>query len=1085
MAFLLFSVSLSAVADDKTNPRKPERRQSTLPLPPVHKTPVRPFDADPIRFILRADKPTAAIGEEITLTVSAHYLNIPSALLFSTAGSTAFRLKLLLPDGFVQTGGENLEYVGTELSATKPTLTYTLKGYFTKAGNTTEFRLLRSHATADANSLFVEKARLSIRLTPAENSTQQHQKGARSAAITNGVGFLDEADCNSVRGWAADQAQPNVAVDVDFFVDGQYAGSTQANQSRPDVGAYLGDNGNHGFVFPMPQSFRSGGNHSVEARFSGSSQGLNSGPKTYACSGSSSTPSTTPTPSSGGCSYSEGQFLLNFNGELIYAHYYNGVLFAAYQNASEGFKPQHWMQAAGFDPAKVPCFAATDPRLGSTPSTPATNPASGSNNGSGLLGSYYNNTNLSGNPVRQQVDAMVNFTWGDQGPSPAAGANATNLSVRWSGQVEAPVSGTYKFKTFNDDATRLTVNGQQLINDWPGGHGPTWFEGSINLTAGQKYSISLEFNQGYGGAQSQLHWEYPGQGSQLIPQSRLYPDGASSVPTSNPSPNPTTGNCGYAEGQFLLNFNGELIYAHYYNGVLFAAYQNAAEGFKPQHWMQAAGYDASKVPCFAATDPRLGTTTNPTTNPTPAGGCGNGLGLTGFYTNSPNLSEAPVFIQDAAINFSWANDSPAPGIVDTDFSVLWVGQVEAPISGNYIFKTNNDDGTRLRVNGQLIINDWNGHGPTWQQGSVYLNGGQKYDIQVEFVDFGGGAQAQLYWEYAGQGLQIVPACRLYPTALVSTQTPNGRQSAGRCFGTVREYILGDYKFLTCNGEVISYTKYEGNGIYSGGPSVPPSSPANDFVKSISPVSRKSGGSSTASGGSSGTQMTTRDQINYAVELQEFYVSMQQRGISFSSGEKALLKQYPDLFDQIRTYIDQFGSKPDLTFLTLDVNTASEDQIKEAIRKMNFNGGEITSGELILLGLGTLSMDAYHDNLEKYYDDAKKATLRTIAHYGYSQSMENGVSVANAFKHAFFQIMHCRSFGRQVGAQLAREHEENHHNLDNEMDYWNNERGLAIYDAVPNSTDQQFDDAVFFGVRDGQMRYLKEGRSSTRLTPTNQ
>ncbi|GAB2559629.1 PA14 domain-containing protein [Spirosoma areae] len=791
LLLIVLSIAHSSFAED--NPagkaRKPEFTAAkgrliapfaALPMPrPVS----RLFDADPIRFILRADKPTAAIGEEITLTVSAHYLNIPSALLFTTAGSTAFRLKLLMPDGFVQTGGENLEYVGTELSATKPTLTYTLKGYFTKAGNTTEFRLLRSHANADANSLFIEKARLTIRLTPTENSAQQHQKGARSAAISNGVGFLDEADCNSVRGWAADQGQPNVAVEVDFFIDGQYAGSTQASQSRPDVGAYLGDNGNHGFSFTLPQSFRSGGNHSVEARFSGTAQGLNSGPKAYACSGSSSTPSTTPTPSSGGCNYAEGQFLLNFNGELIYAHYHNGVLFAAYQNASEGFKPQHWMQAAGFDANKVPCFAATDPRLGSAPSTPATNPASGSNNGTGLLGTYYNNTNLSGNPVRQQVDATVNFTWGDQGPSPAAGANATNLSVRWSGQVEAPVSGTYKFKTFNDDATRLSINGQQLINDWPGGHGPTWFEGSINLTAGQKYSISLEFNQGYGGAQAQLYWEYPGQGSQLIPQSRLYPDGASSVPTSNPSPTPTTGNCGYAEGQFLLNFNGELIYAHYYNGVLFAAYQNAQEGFKPRHWMQAAGYDQSKVPCFAASDPRLGTTTPPTNNPNPTGGCGTGSGLTGFYSNSSDLSGNLVAIRtDARIDFAWNNDSPIPNVVSADnFSLRWIGQVEAPVSGNYTFKTNNDDGTRVWVNGQLLIDDWNGHGPTWRQGSISLNVGQKYDIVIDFVDFGGGAQAQLYWEYPGQGLQIVPSCRLYP--LLTTSDPTAAATRVCYFST--------------------------------------------------------------------------------------------------------------------------------------------------------------------------------------------------------------------------------------------------------------------------------------------------------------
>ncbi|GAB2581850.1 hypothetical protein GCM10027190_33960 [Spirosoma areae] len=357
---------------------------------------------------------------------------------------------------------------------------------------------------------------------------------------------FDVADCNGVSGWALDQTNMNQTVTVDIYVDGAKTYSVSANGDRQDlVGAFGGNQAAryHGFTyqFPANASWKNGQNHTLTARICGAANDMAGSPKQVSgCTGGTQTP-TTPTTPSGNCGYSEGQFLLNFNGELIYAHYYNGILFAAYQNASQGFKPQHWMQAAGFDPSKVPCFAATDPRT-TTTTNPTTTP-SGSNNGSGLLGSYYNNTNLSGSPVKQQVDATVNFAWNEQGPSPAAGANPTNMSVRWSGQVEAPVSGTYKFKTLNDDATRLSVNGQQLINDWPGGHGPTWFEGSINLTAGQKYTISLEFNQGGGGAQAQLHWEYPGQGSQIIPQSRLYPDGAT-IPTTPTTPtNPPTGNC--------------------------------------------------------------------------------------------------------------------------------------------------------------------------------------------------------------------------------------------------------------------------------------------------------------------------------------------------------------------------------------------------------------------------------------------------------------------------------------------------------------------------------------------------------------
>ncbi|GAB4011491.1 hypothetical protein GCM10028808_25190 [Spirosoma migulaei] len=487
---------------------------------------------------MQVDKLTASVGEEVTLTITAHYLNISSALLFTAAGSTAFQLKVLLPDGFVQTGGDYTDYIGTELSGTKPTATYTLKGHFDKFGSKSEFRLLRSHALADANSLFVEKARLSIRLNATDLSTQQLQKSARLAAVSNGVGFIDGADCNTAGGWAADRAQLNTPISVDFYIDGQYAGSIQAGQSRPDVGAYLGDNGNHGFAFTIPQQFKSGGNHTIEARFGGTSQGLNSGAKTFSCSGT-----TTTSPPTGNCNYSEGQFLFTTSwGESVYAHYYNNVLFAAFQDGSN-FRPRHWLVATGLmTTAIASCFAENDPH---TTTTTPTNPPTSGGTGTGLSGKYFNNLTLSGSPVLSRTDATVNFTW-NEGNSPFPGVSSTNMSVRWSGQVEAPVTGSYTFSTNNDDATQLWVNGQKLISDWPGGHAPVLRTGTINLQAGQKYSIKLEFNQGGGGAQAQLLWSYPNQGQQVIPQARLYPDvtvtsGPGSV--GGDTANPTNGTC--------------------------------------------------------------------------------------------------------------------------------------------------------------------------------------------------------------------------------------------------------------------------------------------------------------------------------------------------------------------------------------------------------------------------------------------------------------------------------------------------------------------------------------------------------------
>ncbi|WP_025764130.1 PA14 domain-containing protein [Dyadobacter tibetensis] len=141
-------------------------------------------------------------------------------------------------------------------------------------------------------------------------------------------------------------------------------------------------------------------------------------------------------------------------------------------------------------------------------------------NGTGLTAQYFNNTSLSGSPTFSRVDQAVNFSW--NGASPGAGLGGEYFSVRWTGKVLAPVSGFFTFLSNNDDGTRLWINGQSLINDWTG-HAPELRSGSISLAAGQKYDLTMEYYQGWGGAQAQLLWTYPGQGQQVIPQQWLFP----------------------------------------------------------------------------------------------------------------------------------------------------------------------------------------------------------------------------------------------------------------------------------------------------------------------------------------------------------------------------------------------------------------------------------------------------------------------------------------------------------------------------------------------------------------------------------
>lgn len=291
-------------------------------------------------------------------------------------------------------------------------------------------------------------------------------------------------------------------------------------------------------------------------------------------------------------------------------------------------------------------------------------------------------------------------------------------------------------------------------------------------------------------------------------------------------------------------------------------------------------------------------------------GCGTGTGLTGFYTNSPDLSDYLVVIRnDAQINFTWNNASPGT-VIDDGFSVRWFGQVEAPVTGMYTFKTNNDDGTRLWVNGQTIIDDWNGHAPTWQQGSIYLAAGQKYDIVMDYYDGWGGAQALLYWEYPGQSLQLIPSCRLYPQLTAITLSSQTNASAGE---TTCSYDLDCVRyFVKCNGgTVVDFEYVKSCGSPGGGsPVSPPPGPTG----LTGPTNPGGGYPGTPGGPASPTPPKSRGPSSYfskeELARRQFFTDMANKRIYFTGDEVAVLNEFPALRANVRAYVNEHGNKPD-------------------------------------------------------------------------------------------------------------------------------------------------------------------------------
>jgi len=121
-------------------------------------------------------------------------------------------------------------------------------------------------------------------------------------------------------------------------------------------------------------------------------------------------------------------------------------------------------------------------------------------------------------------------------------------------------------------------------------------------------------------------------------------------------------------------------------------------------------------------------------------------GLVGEYFNGTNFEEKKMTRTDARIHFVWNNVAPAPGIDPDEFSARWKGRIKAPESGNYLFRAHVDDGIRVKVGNQMVINAWGLHDSEPFSGTVYMEAGRMYDLQVEYFNGLLEGEIQLYWQ---------------------------------------------------------------------------------------------------------------------------------------------------------------------------------------------------------------------------------------------------------------------------------------------------------------------------------------------------
>jgi glucose/arabinose dehydrogenase len=152
------------------------------------------------------------------------------------------------------------------------------------------------------------------------------------------------------------------------------------------------------------------------------------------------------------------------------------------------------------------------------------------------------------------------------------------------------------------------------------------------------------------------------------------------------------------------------------------------------------------------------------------GGGGGGTGLAATYFDTSTLTGASISRVDPTIDFAWGTGSPAAGIAVDTFSARWTGQIMPQFSQTYTFYTVSDDGVRLWVNGQRIVNNWTNHAATENRGTIALVGGQRYAIAMEYYENAGSATARLLWSSASTPKAVVPSSRLFPGPAASPST---------------------------------------------------------------------------------------------------------------------------------------------------------------------------------------------------------------------------------------------------------------------------------------------------------------------------
>ncbi len=373
------------------------------------------------------------------------------------------------------------------------------------------------------------------------------------------------------------------------------------------------------------------------------------------------------------------------------------------------------------------------------------------------FGEYYANTDLVGGPIVTRQDAAIDFDWGSG--SPAAGIPADGFSARWTRTVSLE-AGSYRFRATVDDGIRVFLDSVLIIDSWRDG-------GQRELTADRQvgagnHTLRVEYYERAGLAVARLRWErigttaYPNWRGEYWNNVNLSGDPAlvradNAIDFDWGTGAPATGisadsfsarwtrTATFTAGTYLFRATVDDGIRVYVDGVLVIDdWRDGARRQLTAERQMTAGSHTLRVEYYERGGGAVARFGWQDVAPATAG-------WKGEFWNNINLSGNPALVRtDPVLAFDWGPRSPGGPIPDDSFSARWTRRAYFD-AGTYRFNVLVDDGMRLWVDNQLILDAWSDHDSARMTVDYVFTQGT-HSLKVEYYERIGNARIWVWWE---------------------------------------------------------------------------------------------------------------------------------------------------------------------------------------------------------------------------------------------------------------------------------------------------------------------------------------------------